>query len=675
MNDVVGRGTLLSGRYRVLQSLPSSLPGSSAWTASDQILDRSVHVSIIAAGNVSQALDAARRAALVADPRLVRILDVGDHEGVGYVVSEQVRGPSLAELVATGPLPADQARALIGEAASALEVARRRGVHHLALRPSALHVTASGGVVLTGIAVDGVLLNLGIGDARSTTRADTVGLVRLLYTALTGRWPVDPTTGTLLSSGVQAAPVVQGAAVPPADLVAGVPNDLDTLCAVTLGPNDDGPHSPAELVGELEPWRELRAGELLGHGAAGTLHDVAPIPVAPERPAGTIERQSVRSTLDSGPSAGTDRPGTPPPAIPPRSGARRPGATPPTSGVVPGAPTAATPTAPPLPPTWSVPPPAPLPHVGPGSAASASGSAGSGPAPSTPTPSTPTPSTSSPAASWPGALSPAGLPAAGSLPPAFPPSHPRRTPVLPPVGSSLPPEAAIFASPRPSFDALVADDAPLVVRRFDPTRLVLAIVTIAVVIGIVIAFKGLFSPIITSGAGPAPAPGATTPSATPSATPTTPAPSQTTAAPAGGAPVIASVASVNPPPGTGPEHPESVGLAIDSNPATFWTTSTYAQANMGGKPGVGFAITLAKTTTVSAVTLHINGSGGNVEVRATDAANPTTGPVLASGPMGADTVLTFSKPVETQTIMLWFTLLPQTADGSNRVELNEVTVS
>ena len=653
MNDVVGRGTLLSGRYRVLQSLPSSLPGSSAWIASDQILDRSVHVTIIASGHVSQALDAARRAALVADPRLVRILDVGENEGVGYVVSEQVRGPSLAELVATGPLPADQARALIGETASALEVARRRGVHHLALRPSTVHVTSSGGVVLTGIAVDGVLLDLGIGDARTTTRADTVGLVRLLYTALTGRWPADPTTGSLLSSGVQAAPVVQGTAVPPADLVAGVPNDLDTLCAVTLGPNDDGPHSPAELVGELEPWSALRPGDLLGRGAAGSLLDVAPAPVVVERPVGPIERQSVRSTLTSGPSAGTDRPGTPPPAIPPRSGARRPGVTAPDAGILPGA-SAATAAAPaaPLPPTWSVPPPAPVPHVGSGSTVPASG---------------------------PGVPSTADVYGGPALPPAFPPSHPRRTPVLPPVGSSPTPEAAIFAPPRPSFDAVVADDAPLVVRRFDPTRLVLAIVAIAVLIGVFIALKGLFSPITTAGAGAGalPVPGATTSSASPSASSTTSTPgaSPTTSASSGGAPVIASVASVNPPPGTGPEHPDTVGLAIDGNPATFWTTSTYAQANMGGKPGVGFALTLAKKTVVTAVTLHINGSGGNVEVRATDAANPTTGPVLASGPMGADTVLTFSKPVETQTIMLWFTLMPQTADGSNRVELNEVTVS
>jgi eukaryotic-like serine/threonine-protein kinase len=38
-------------------------------------------------------------------------------------------------------------------------------------------------------------------------------------------------------------------------------------------------------------------------------------------------------------------------------------------------------------------------------------------------------------------------------------------------------------------------------------------------------------------------------------------------------------------------------------------------------------------------------------------------------------VLTLSAPTETQTVVLWFTSLPQTADGANRLELAEVTVS
>lgn len=38
-------------------------------------------------------------------------------------------------------------------------------------------------------------------------------------------------------------------------------------------------------------------------------------------------------------------------------------------------------------------------------------------------------------------------------------------------------------------------------------------------------------------------------------------------------------------------------------------------------------------------------------------------------------MLTFPEPTETQHVVLWFTELPQTDDGSNRVELAEVTVS
>ncbi|WP_202595196.1 murein biosynthesis integral membrane protein MurJ, partial [Cellulomonas carbonis] len=250
----IGRGTQLAGRYRLDQPAGSDLPGVECWHATDVILDRPVRVCLLREGRVREGQDAARRAALVTDPRLLRVLDVGDHDDVAYVATEPLRGRSLAELTQRGPLPAAQARAVIGEAAVALEVARRRGVHHLALRPSSVRVTSDGGVLVTGLAMDGEVLGHPAGDARATTRADTVGLVGLLYLALTGRWPVpagvDP-------DDVRPAPVVQGSPVAPADLSTAVPNDLDTLCAVTLGPHDDGPHSPAELVHELEPWADV----------------------------------------------------------------------------------------------------------------------------------------------------------------------------------------------------------------------------------------------------------------------------------------------------------------------------------------------------------------------------------------------------------------------------------
>ncbi|WP_250448187.1 protein kinase family protein, partial [Actinotalea sp. C106] len=259
---VIGHGTLLAGRYRLDQPVPSDLPGVEAWSAQDQILDRPVRAMVLREGRVAQAQDAARRAALVTDPRLLRVLDVGDHEGMPYTVTELVEGRDLGELTQHGPIPADQARAIIGEAAIALEAARRRGVHHLALRPSSVRVTEDGRVVVTGLGIDGEVMDRGIGDARSTTRADTVGLVALLYLTLTGRWPA-PHGGGAGPGQVTAAPLVGGSPVAPAELSPGVPNDLDTLCSVTLGPHDDGPHSPGELVRELEPWDRVAAAELL----------------------------------------------------------------------------------------------------------------------------------------------------------------------------------------------------------------------------------------------------------------------------------------------------------------------------------------------------------------------------------------------------------------------------
>ena len=78
---------------------------------------------------------------------------------------------------------------------------------------------------------------------------------------------------------------------------------------------------------------------------------------------------------------------------------------------------------------------------------------------------------------------------------------------------------------------------------------------------------------------------------------------------------------------------------------------------------------------MSTVTLRTNSTGGNVEIRATDAANPTGGPVLASGPFGPETVFTLDPATETQSLVLWITQLPTAADGGFRLELTEIALS
>jgi hypothetical protein len=862
-------GSTVAGRYRLDEPRSGDLPGSERWTATDQILARRVTVTLVSGPRTAAVLDAARRAALVVDPRLARILDVGSADGTGYVVTEAVEGRSLATLASRAPLTADQARAVVGEAAAALEVARRRGVHHLALRPEAVVLTSGSRVVLEGLAVDGELLGASGGGAHAMSRTDTVGLVRVLYAALTGRWPAgsagadvpvvptfdewsasggsparqrsgdDATPVEAVDPGLPAAPEHAGAPLPPADLVAGVPADLDTLCAVTLGPHDDGPHSPGELVRELEPWRAVRADEIFRAADAGrwpalpaqagapataatgttTAPPTGSSPMSDDqhgrtsvpggRPAddstpatgspsgaaavgsaaaggaaagasgaaaagaaaagaaaagaaaagaaaggvaasGKVARQSVRSAFTARPGAGARRPGTPPPAAPApasfppaaSSSPQHPTAQPPaaaSTAAVQAAPTGATAQQTPaaVPPARSSSPAEPAPAADPATREPADG--GSLPPAIPPAsrapeagPSSATPDAATEAADTPAAaeLAVAGITAVddehtsrsdgdhgsdpaptaavvptpvrrassafGGASAAAAAPAPARGPVpVEPVGAVAPepPEQPAVgpASPATDVDADAGGDGPsrpewdlpfpsegaaepVSERRFDPTRWVLGLVALAVVIGVVVALTNVLSPFRsdddTSAGAATQAPVATAPPAE------APAEGDGAAeAPAAVPPVVAGVNSIDPSDGDG-EHEELVGRLIDGDPATTWYTHTYNRPDFAGfKDAVGLVITLQAPATVTSITLDVNGAGGNVEVRSTDAANPTAGDVLAAGALAPQTVLTLAQPTETQSIVLWFTSLSQTPDGQNRIEISNVAVS
>jgi len=245
-------GLVLDGRYR-LQRRQGRDGASSTWDGHDEALERTVSVRVVAGATALEAVDAARRAAAVEDVRLPRVLDVGtttaaDGSPLGWVVTERPVGLTLAELVRDAPLPAEQVRAIVGEAAAALAQASAAGVHHRRLDPTSVVVSSEGAVAVVGLEVAAAAAGQPPVGAADADREDAVGLVSLLYAGLTGLWP----HGRFSALG--AAPLAERAPVPPGDLVRGVPNDLDTLAAVSLGPHGDGPFSPAELVEELAPW-------------------------------------------------------------------------------------------------------------------------------------------------------------------------------------------------------------------------------------------------------------------------------------------------------------------------------------------------------------------------------------------------------------------------------------
>ncbi|GAB3562578.1 hypothetical protein [Spelaeicoccus albus] len=251
----VTQGAVIGNRYKV-SSRPaewiadSPAPGTTC-LADDEILGRQVMLFAIAGGSGPDLLDAARRAALLADERVPRILDVGVDGDLVYVITEHPDTFPLSELLRSGPLRPDQARAVIGEASEALAAADARGLHHTRLTPSMLGIDGSGGVHLTGVAIDVAAAGSEVPGAGEASHADALGLVSLLYAALTARWP--DTDGV---DRLQPAETRGGAIAPPAEVVSGVPNDLDSLAAAVFSGNDDGPRTPKEVSKYLGPWEK-----------------------------------------------------------------------------------------------------------------------------------------------------------------------------------------------------------------------------------------------------------------------------------------------------------------------------------------------------------------------------------------------------------------------------------
>lgn len=253
----VGPGSVLAGRYAVTLRMSEGVHHE-RWRATDQTLERDVVLVCFPTSSsvAPAALDAARRAAGLEDPRLVRVLDVGGDHDVSFVVEEPLTGSAaLAYLLHAGGLPAEEVRRLVGEAASALEKARVRGLHHLALTPASLLRMPDGSVKVRGLATDAALADTDSATDTRASRLDAIGLVRLMYAGLTARWPGDlpDGAGPVPYPGLDPAPTMVGGVAAPSEVAVGVPADLDLICRLTLSDNA-GPLSPGDLANQIAPW-------------------------------------------------------------------------------------------------------------------------------------------------------------------------------------------------------------------------------------------------------------------------------------------------------------------------------------------------------------------------------------------------------------------------------------
>ncbi len=141
-------GTQL-GPYEVLSPLGAGGMGE-VYKARDTRLDRTVAVKVLpshlsSSEEVRQRFEReAKTISSLSHPHICALYDVGNQDGVEYLVMEYLEGETLADRLLKGPLPAEQTLRFGIEIADALDKAHRQGVVHRDLKPGNVMLTKTG---------------------------------------------------------------------------------------------------------------------------------------------------------------------------------------------------------------------------------------------------------------------------------------------------------------------------------------------------------------------------------------------------------------------------------------------------------------------------------------------------------------------------------------------------
>jgi len=151
---------MLGGRYQ-LENLIGAGGQGEVWRAVDTLLGRPVAVKLLRAAYaqdpdaVARLRGEARQAGSLSHPAIAWIQDFRDEcqPDPPYLVMELIDGPSLATVLADGPLDPVRAMDLIAQIAAGLHAAHQAGVVHLDVKPANLVIDPLGNVKITDFGV------------------------------------------------------------------------------------------------------------------------------------------------------------------------------------------------------------------------------------------------------------------------------------------------------------------------------------------------------------------------------------------------------------------------------------------------------------------------------------------------------------------------------------------
>lgn len=150
----------LASRYRLDYQIAAGGSGE-VWQAKDLVLGRTVAVKLLRPEYAQHAETRARfrfearHAASLTHPAIAQVFDYheGDAQTRPFLVMELVEGPSLAEVLAGGPLDPERVMDIVAQAAAGLDAAHRAGLVHRDIKPANLLLSTGGTVKITDFGI------------------------------------------------------------------------------------------------------------------------------------------------------------------------------------------------------------------------------------------------------------------------------------------------------------------------------------------------------------------------------------------------------------------------------------------------------------------------------------------------------------------------------------------